>query len=269
MVEYAPVPIHDRADEQLVEEGRAVSPVVQDVDGNVALRRKRIADGLDGGRVRIRSLQEAAVVTNQFVCAVARQFLEGPVGENDGIVRRFGSVRIIGVRVFSTAASNSSRPAAVERTFWPNASPPAALCRDRRRRTSASSSSRDIALTSKPINFDISRLAEACPRRRPSGGQAAGPRRFRFRAVTVARRSGPGDAARPAGGGQGVSHDTSVAPEPPTMPRRGSHRRGIAQRAVTLHPTVIHATGTAFLPVLPDATYMASTSEGGTHACVG
>ncbi len=79
------------ADVQLVDEGAAVAPVVQQLHHDVASRGDGGPDAGDVGRVGRRPLKEAAIAPDQLLRRVAGEFQEGAVGEDDRIV---GQVRI-------------------------------------------------------------------------------------------------------------------------------------------------------------------------------
>ncbi len=87
VVEHVAVGAQHRADVQLVDERGAVAPVVQKIESDVAAVAERIPDALHLRRVSVRSLEEAAVASDQLVGAVTGQLLEGAVDEDDRIVR--------------------------------------------------------------------------------------------------------------------------------------------------------------------------------------
>ncbi len=71
--------IEDGADEQGVDEGRAVATVVGDLDGEVAVFPEGGADGIDAVGLSVRSLEKAAVSPDDLLDAVAREVEESPV----------------------------------------------------------------------------------------------------------------------------------------------------------------------------------------------
>ena len=80
--------VEDRPEEQGVPERRAVGLVVQQVDRDGTLFPDRLAHLVDRGAVGVAALQQAAIVAQDLVLAVAGQVEEGAVREHDRVVRQ-------------------------------------------------------------------------------------------------------------------------------------------------------------------------------------
>ncbi|CDX38847.1 hypothetical protein MPLA_250056 [Mesorhizobium sp. ORS 3359] len=79
--------IVDRADVERVPEGGTVLAIVQKVDADVVALGHRRAKFRDGSRIRLRSLQEAAVPAHDLFARIARQPKERIIDEDDRVVR--------------------------------------------------------------------------------------------------------------------------------------------------------------------------------------